>query len=155
MNIKKLFLSAGLLLALLPMQADDEWCLTTNTGQIIPLSQVTALVSLGENATTFNILTKDATLTAGSATFAKVNTTGIRTVHAASAASRLLPQLLGNTVTLQGVAAGTPVAIYSLAGTAERQLKASSATVAIDVTSLPAGTYILKVGHQSLKFLKR
>lgn len=54
---------------------------------------------------------------------------------------------------LSGAAAAR---LYDTAGRLVRQIAAASdvATTAVDTRELPAGTYILQVGEQSVKFLK-
>lgn len=55
---------------------------------------------------------------------------------------------------LEGITLGADISIYSASGVQEFRSKASSENTTVDVSRLGQGVYILRVGHQSVKFMK-
>lgn len=61
------------------------------------------------------------------------------------------PNPVVNTLYIQGVEEGTLLEVYNLAGKTLLQEKG----VELNVTSLPSGTYILRIDQQYVKFIKK
>jgi len=59
--------------------------------------------------------------------------------------------LVGNSLNLSGLKAGTETAVYDAAG----KLMLRSTASKLDVSNLRAGIYVLKAGNQIVKFVKR
>lgn len=61
-----------------------------------------------------------------------------------------------NAVTFKGLADGTPVQVYSVDGVLlSTQTARKGITTEVSLAAMPAGTYILKVKEQTLKFHKK
>lgn len=61
----------------------------------------------------------------------------------------------GNTAKVSGAAPGARIDIYDINGTAVRNATAGAdGEAAIDLTTLPAGTYIMAAGNKFIKFVK-
>lgn len=67
-------------------------------------------------------------------------------------ADSLCVSVSGDYLLLKGLADGTPVSILTTAGQRVAHLPV---TPCISLHALPAGTYIIKVGHRAVKILKR
>lgn len=62
----------------------------------------------------------------------------------------------GDDIYVHGIQAGTAVQLYNLSGILLENRRADGqSSIHFSLTSHPAGTYIVKVGSQSLKFMKR
>lgn len=55
---------------------------------------------------------------------------------------------------LEGITPGSEISIYSAGGMQEFRGKSSGENTTVDVSRLNQGVYILRVGHQSVKFIK-
>jgi len=55
---------------------------------------------------------------------------------------------------LEGITPGAEINIYSAGGMQEIRSKSSGEKMTVDVSRLNQGVYILRVGHQSVKFIK-
>lgn len=156
MNCKKILLSALGLLALAHVEAADiQWCMTTNKGDVIRMAEVSYILSLGKDAETFNIVKSDGTVIEGigKVKFSQQDVTGIESVTMKG--SDVLSQMVGNTLVISGVKAGEQIAVYSLSGAQMSVAVSCSDNAEVYVGSLPSGTYILRVGSTSVKFIKR
>lgn len=61
----------------------------------------------------------------------------------------------GDQISIRGLVMNTSVAIYSVSGQLLKQAVASpEGTLCIDISSLPKGTYVIKVGNSNTKFGK-
>ena len=146
--MKRVIALAGLLLALfrIPVSAEEPvWCLMTDGGIAIAMSQVTCLVA-ADDETTFGIVLQDGTVLAGvrRATFDQTIPTGIE--KPGETIFRVNKEL-----SLEGVAPGTPVRVYD-AGGKLRQMGTARLT---SLQSLPAGIYIIQVNNTSFKIRKQ
>lgn len=64
------------------------------------------------------------------------------------------PNPTADALLIDGAAQGAPMSIYSLNGNLLLTQTANSGTNRIDVTSLPNGLYILRLGNETFKFTK-
>ena len=55
---------------------------------------------------------------------------------------------------LEGITPGAEISIYSASGMQEFRGKSSGENMTVNVSRLSQGVYILRVGHQSVKFIK-
>ena len=67
----------------------------------------------------------------------------------------VFPNPVKTTLTVTGADAGLKIDLYSVNGTLLQSLSAQDKTTDIDVSSLESGTYFLKVGTKSIKFIKQ
>jgi hypothetical protein len=63
--------------------------------------------------------------------------------------------VVGDAISLSGIADGSGIAIYDAAGHQQLSMKAQGTSVQIDVAAFQKGLYLLKVDKQVIKFMKR
>lgn len=144
--MKQIIALAGLLLALLPASAEKSvWCMMTDSGIAVEMSQVTCLVA-ADNETTFGIVLQDGTILSGvhRVTFDQTIPTGIEKPE--ETIFRVNKEL-----GLDGVAPGTPVRVYDTDG----KLRQKGTARLISLQSLPTGIYIIQVNNTSFKIIKQ
>ena len=151
MNTHKFFLLALALLSLpclaeaLPQQVEEKvWCLITDAGESVPMSEVLCLAAADDDST-FAVVLKEGESIAGvrCARFGMEIPTGIAKPGIVVAKDNLL---------LTNAPADCTVSIYSIDGKLMQQAKADEQ---IDISSLPARTYyIIRLGKASFKFRK-
>ena len=83
-------------------------------------------------------------------TFADEASTGVE-----NAVAKGTYEITQNLVKVDGLVAGTLVAIYDTGGRLVTQSKAVTGNVAIDISSLSHGVYVVKAGSTNFKFMKR
>lgn len=64
-------------------------------------------------------------------------------------------ELVGNTLTLGGVAVGERIAIYDVTGKKLMQTTATASTTSLSLDALQKGVYIVRAGHNIIKFQKK
>ncbi len=125
--------------------ADDEvWCLLTDNGSAVAMSDVRCLAAADDDVT-FSVIMKDGGTLEGvrKVTFGKGVPTGIDRVTAK-------PISVNSELSLEGVAPTTPVRLYGVDGKLVRQGTAQG----IRIADLPSGIYIIQVKETSFKIRK-
>lgn len=168
--MKHFLLSLVLLVSALSARAAGEvWCMVTQSDQAIAMSQVHYLLSLGDDSEVFTIVCRD-----GSTVENVTRVTFSQTIPTAISApvtheTALLSRVVGGSLVLLGCDAGTAISIVDLSGKTALQTTAQSRQTTIDISSLAAGVYVLRVaeGNQNqpsdgaahtsttLKFMKK
>lgn len=154
--MKKLLLSFFLLCTVAwSYAADSVWCMITNTGQAIELSNVSYILAEGTAPETFSIVLKSGNPieNVGKVKFAQATPTGI--AHISSDDMPMLTQYFDGQLTISNVAPDLPIRVYSLNGQLLRSGITSSSSTTIDISNLTPGVYVLKVGGNALKFMKK
>ena len=152
--MKRFVVLTGLLLALSgsPVLADPSaaagepvWCMVTDTGAAVAVSQVACLVA-ADDETTFAIVLQGGTVVDGVSrvTFDKTFPTGIGRVEDR-------PFGVNKELEIEGVAPDTPVRIYDTGGT----LRTTGTARHTSLASLPTGIYIIQVNNTSFKINKK
>lgn len=77
-------------------------------------------------------------------------TTGIDNIHTFS-----LKNETDGILNLSGIAPGQRVQVYDVSGKIIAEAKASSDATSLDISNAKRGTYILRVGNDVVKFIKR
>lgn len=67
----------------------------------------------------------------------------------------LLSTLVGNELHIEGTEQGQRLAIYDAAGRQLLQMSTLSGSMHIDLSTLPAGVYVLSIGNTATRFIKR
>lgn len=121
------------------------WCLITDQGLAIAMSEITCLVAADEE-TTFAVVTKDGTVVDGvvRASFDQRVPTAIEKVS--EEPIRVLHDL-----SMEGVDPNTPVRIFEPDGKLVRQSKAAH----IQLDDLPAGLYLININKTTFKISKQ
>ena len=144
--MKRLSILSLALLLLLPFARAEErvWCLITDSGESVAMSEVLCLAAADDDST-FAVVLKEGEAIAGvrRARFGMEIPTGIAKPGIVVAKDNLL---------LTNAPAGSTVSIYSIDGKLMQQAKSDEQ---IDISSLPARTYyIIRLGKASFKFRK-
>lgn len=143
-------------LATLMAKAQDTaevWCLETDTEVSIPVKDVSFLMA-SDNAPYFFVVTADDLYPGVTrATFAKRNVSAIDKV--ASEQLTVTPTIVNSTLYISGCGKGESIAVVSLSGQTCLVTVAVDGNATLDVSGLSSGTYILRVGDRSVKFIKR
>lgn len=134
--------------------AGAEWYLITDREEKFPMSIVSMLVA-GDDSPYFSVHDMQGNVLAEDVLkirFMELDPTGIKDVRT-NEPRNMLKSYVSNKLTLTGVQ-GT-VSVYSTAGMKMTSAVAAGEETVVDVSSLPAGTYILSCGKQSFKFNKK
>lgn len=139
--------------------AQTQWCVVATAAPDTPLAAMdnVAFFLTSDHKPALTIVCKDGRLIGdvASISFRQLDPTALPTVKG----SQPVPQVYGDTVAgqllLRGCPEGAAISLFDLSGRQLRQLKARGAEQTLDVSGLPTGTYILKVGSVTLKFMKR
>lgn len=148
-KMKRVIAFAGLaVLALFrtPALAEEPvWCLVTDDGIVVEMSQVTCLVA-ADDETTFGIVLQDGTVMAGvrRVSFDRTIPTGIAKTEGAIF-------LVNKELGLEGIAPETPVSVFDTDG----KLRLKGSARLISLAPLPAGIYIIQVNNTSFKIRKQ
>lgn len=150
------FLIGMWLLGLQAAKAEgDKWLLVTNDGTKLEMEGVGSFV-LTDDAETFDVLSNNGTVLA-----AKVKKVTFELQQDASAINPLdaqsRTQLLSHAVDRQLTILGSQgeATVYSTAGIAVAKGVPQNGQTVINVSSLPQGTYMVRVGKQTFKFIKK
>jgi hypothetical protein len=138
------------------MAEGDVWNLVTNTGQRLSMKYVSYLL-MSDDANTFSVVpTSGATINGvRSITFEKGVDTSVGSVQTGAATVGLYPNPVTSSLTLTGVAQGSTIQVLSLTGVTLRTAVAAEGQTVMDVRQLPAGTYLLRAGGATVKFIKK
>ena len=144
--MKKIVLLSITLFLIFPLVKAEErvWCLITDNGESVAMSEVLCLAAADDDSTFAVVLTNGSTI--GGVRRAHFNLeipTGL-TKHSIVVAKDILH--------LTNAPAGSTISIYTIDGKLIQHTKSDED---IDVSSLPAHTYyIIKLGQTSFKFRK-
>lgn len=151
--MKKYIIAFGLSLLLLHGYAADRyWALKIQTGAVVPLSEVSYILS-SSNAKSFTIVKKDAGEITGVTDARVVRTDGGETGITGIKDEAAIQQA-GNDLMIMGAEAGQPVTIFTLDGKVVLRTVTTDGQTRIDISSLIPQAYVLRVGKISVKFLK-
>ena len=67
----------------------------------------------------------------------------------------MYPSVTAGPLTIEGVEAGTEIAVYDLNGILVRQTRAADTTVQLDLSDVAAGMMIVRVGKYPVKIIKK
>ena len=131
---------------------EKAWCLVTDKDVAIEVSKVSYL--LAASTETFDIVCTDGTTIGGvsSVLLEEREITGIKTLKAGEA---VFSQLVGDQLIISQAKAGTTAQIVSLTGSVYLSQTLTDGQNVINVLKLQPGTYVLKVGDTSIKFIKK
>lgn len=132
--------------------ADKGWFIVTDKGEAVELSKVSYL--LAASSETFDIVCIDSKTISGVAgvSLEEREVTGIKTIKAGDA---MFSQLVGDELTISNAKAGTSMQVLSLSGIVYTTQTLKDGQNVVNVSQLQSGTYILKVGETSIKFIKK
>lgn len=133
---------------------DNKWLLVTNDGTKLEMEGVGSFV-LTDDAETFDVLSNSGTVLAAKVrkvTFEQKSTTAIKPQEALSK-TQLLSHAVDHQLTILG--SQSEAVVYSAAGIVVAKGKPQNGQTIINVSSLPQGTYVVRAGKQTFKFIKK
>lgn len=156
--MKKLFLSLLFFSpSLLWAQSNKAWVIVPNddASKVIAIENISFLVTT-DNAATFSIVCNNGTIASdiSTASFKQTDVSAIQTKMRQNTIPTL-SQPCASQLTLTGCPSATPIYIYTVGGRLTYQTITSSLATTIDIASWPLGTYILKMGQTTVKFIKK
>ena len=152
--IMALLLGLWLLGAQAVMADSDKWLLVANDGTKLAMENVGSFV-LTDDAETFDILGTTGNVMAKKVkkvTFKLEQSTGIRNLKTGTQ-TQLLSHAVSHQLTIVG--AQSDAVVYSAAGLKVAQGNCQNGQVVINVSTLPEGTYLVRTGKQTFKFIKK
>ena len=146
-DMRKILLTAMLLLCAVVLRAQGvvSWHLLTDDGKAVPVRNVVCLMMVDESKTINVLMADDNVLT------------GIKSVTFAEREEDYEPLAVSSTVEATAtlnfsmLPKGAKVQIYTADGKLVKQAEAHK----IDISGLPSGTYVIKIGKTTVKMLKR
>ena len=148
-----LLIMTGLWMGGLQAQTTEKaWFLVTDKDEAVELSKVNYL--LAASTETFDIVCTDGTTINGVSgiLLEEREVTGIKTLKAGEA---MFSQVVDDQITISHAKAGTTMQVLSLSGAVYASQTLTDGHNIINVSTLQSGTYILKVGDTSIKFIKK
>lgn len=142
----------------LSAQAQDvkEWALVEpQSGRTVLMTGVGFLLA-SDADDTFAVVCKDCSIIDGarSVSFTQVDPSAIASPRRDGAETRPFG-LVDGRLTLTGCPAGTAVEVFDGGGRMVRATVCDGRTTTVDVSGLPSGVYVLRVGTVTVKFMKR
>ena len=150
---RKLLTILMIMLCTLIAQAQEKvWHLVTDKGEAVELSKVSYL--LAASTETFDIVCTDGTTISGVSSISLEEREGsaIKTVKTGES---MFSQIVNEQIIISNAKAGTTMLILSLSGIVYVSQTLTDGQNIINVSTLQSGTYILKVGDTSIKFIKK
>ena len=132
--------------------AEKTWHLVTDKGDAIELSNVSYL--LAASTESFDIVCKDGTTVNGVSgiSLEERESTGVKSINTGEA---MFSQVVGDQIYISYAKAGTTAEVLSLSGITHVSQSLTDGQNVINVSKLRSGTYILKIGDTSIKFIKK
>ena len=132
--------------------AEKTWHLVTDKGDAIELSNVSYL--LAASTESFDIVCKDGTTVNGVSgiSLEERESTGVKSINTGEA---MFSQVVGDQIYISHAKAGTTAEVLSLSGVIHVSQAMTDGQNIINVSKLRSGTYILKIGDTSIKFIKK
>lgn len=152
MKPKTILVLIALFFALTMQAAGKAWCLVTDKGEVVELSHVNYFLASSEE--TFDIVCSDGSSIKGviSISVEERNLSGIQEIRNDDGQ---FSQLVGDNLIVSGLKSATQAQVLSLSGVVYFTQMLNGEKEVISVSRLQPGTYILKVGETSVKFIKK
>lgn len=152
MKPKTILVLIALFFALTMQAAGKAWCFVTDKGEVVELSHVNYFLASSEE--TFDIVCSDGSSIKGviSISVEERNLSGIQEIRNDDGQ---FSQLVGDNLIVSGLKSATQAQVLSLSGVVYFTQMLNGEKEVISVSRLQPGTYILKVGETSVKFIKK
>ncbi len=153
--MKKLLLLILLCTSLFANAADKVWCMVTNDGKNVAMSQISYLLA-ADQTEGFSIVCNNGEVLykVSQVSFAQAEPTGIGSLIAEDKDEPAV-MVASSSLRIMGVAGSEELMIYDAAGRTVMRYAITSRDETVSINALSAGLYILKVGKTSVKFLKK
>lgn len=154
--MKRILLLLCIFFTITTQAADTFWCMRTQSGDLVKMSDVSYLLT-SSGAKDFSIVKSDNSQLQGvtSVNFVQSSATSIASVSATPQDPTLYAHEVDGELIVMGTAAGQRINIYTVSGMSVISAQTTSDNTRVDVSQLAHGVYILKVGKNSIKFIKK
>ena len=152
--MRKYFIALALASFLAAGAADYKWALVTQNGETVLMSDVGYILN-SDNKPTFTIVKKDNSTIddVTKVSFAKVDASGVKAVEYDS--DGVYAKEVEGSLIISGCNAGNKAEVFSANGKVVRSETFGGDNCDIDVSTLPKGVYVLRIGNTAIKFLKK
>ena len=153
--MRNVLLTIGLALVATMLQAADfKWAMITQKGQTLFMNNVGYILN-SDGSSSFTIVMNDNSTIddVTKVTFAKVDPSGVKTIEYDS--DGVYAKEVEGSLIITGCHAGNQAEVYSANGQVMRSQALCGDSCDIDVSTLPKGVYVLRIGNTSVKFLKK
>lgn len=156
MTKKLLLLCTALLFCAVNMPAKNnmEWYAVTDNDTHIAISQIDYLL-FADNSKYFAIVQTDNQVVDGISCIVFRQYSGISATPKEQPSVALYPNPVTSQLTLQGLSEKASIHIVSLDGKTVVDTTTDSGKTTINISSLPAGIYLLNTQNTTLKFIKK
>lgn len=153
--IKRYLFATAALLSCTLAWAEGSWSVKTNTGTSYSVESVSFFMAT-DSSKLFSIVMKDGTTADGIESVSFTNSTLSIGSASKDNGNTLEFRQVNHTIVVSGLEANATVGVYGVNGSAVLPaIKVTGGKATINVTSLSAGTYILRTGNTAVKFLKK
>jgi hypothetical protein len=152
MKTKTILLTLLLFCTIGVQAADKTWHLVTDKGVAIELSSISYLLAASEES--FDIVCTDGTTVSG-VTSVKLEERESTSIESAKTTESTFSKKVDGEIIISNAKANTMAQVLSLSGITLISQTLTSGQNVINVSMLLSGTYILKVGETSIKFIKK
>lgn len=152
MKTKTILLTLLLFCTIGVQAADQTWHLVTDKGVAIELSNVSYLLAASEES--FDIVCTDGTTVSG-VTSVKLEERESTGIESAKTTESVFSKKVDGEIIISNAKANTMAQVLSLSGITLISQTLTSGQNVINASMLLSGTYILKVGETSIKFIKK
>ena len=153
--MRKVLFTLGLaFMATMLQAADFRWAMITQKGQTLFMNNVGYILN-SDGSSSFTIVMNDNSTIddVTKVSFAKVDASGVKAVEYDS--DGVYAKEVEGSLIISGCHAGNKAEVFSANGQVVRSKTFGGDNCDIDVSTLPKGVYVLRIGNTAIKFLKK
>ena len=153
--MRKVLFTLGLAyMATMLQAADFRWAMITQKGQTLFMNNVGYILN-SDGSSSFTIVMNDNSTIddVTKVSFAKVDASGVKAVEYDS--DGVYAKEVEGSLIISGCHAGNKAEVFSANGQVVRSKTFGGDNCDIDVSTLPKGVYVLRIGNTAIKFLKK
>ena len=152
--MRKVLFTLGLaFMATMLQAADFRWAMITQKGQTLFMNNVGYILN-SDGSSSFTIVMNDNSTIddVTKVSFAKVDASGVKAIEYDS--DGVYAKEVEGSLIISGCNAGNKAEVFSANGKVVRSETFGGDNCDIDVSTLPKGVYVLRIGNTAIKFLK-
>ena len=153
--MRKVLFTLGLaFMATMLQAADFRWAMITQKGQTLFMNNVGYILN-SDGSSSFTIVMNDNSTIddVTKVSFAKVDASGVKAIEYDS--DGVYAKEVEGSLIISGCHAGNKAEVFSANGQVVRSKTFGGDNCDIDVSTLPKGVYVLRIGNTAIKFLKK
>lgn len=153
--MRKVLFTLGLaFMATMLQAADFRWAMITQKGQTLFMNNVGYILN-SDGSSSFTIVMNDNSTIddVTKVSFAKVDASGVKAIEYDS--DGVYAKEVEGSLIISGCNAGNKAEVFSANGKVVRSKTFGGDSCDIDVSTLPKGAYVLRIGNTAIKFLKK